>query len=329
MAVANTNFDHILTTTFERVRAVLADNLTTHSVVLAAIRMAGGVRIEPGGAFIRENLLYGSNPTVKSYQGLEVFDTAEAEGISAARFDWKQLGGTVVIPNIELFQNSGKAQIKSILQSRLEQLDITFRETVDDQLLADGTGNGGKDLGGLDLLVEDGTAWGTGGNIDSSTWTFWRNQFLDFDGTYTSFSTAAQGSVEGMIALRVVRDLCRRKKDLPNLILSGATLKQAYEHYMEGTHVRIRHDSRLADLGFPNIEFDGIPWVYDASVADDDLWMLNTNHLHFVIGEGHNFKVDPFQTPVDQDGRVAKMTLYANMTTSNRARQGRIIDFAV
>src|SRR5688572_4261457 len=142
--MATINLDNIFTTTFRLVRAEMADNLTSQDPVLALIREAGGVRTEKGGAEIQENLLYGANGTVRSYSGYEAHDLTPQEGIDAALFQWKQLVGTVSISGIQKFKNSGKSQIASLLKTKVKQLNISFKSVVADQLLSDGTGNGGK-----------------------------------------------------------------------------------------------------------------------------------------------------------------------------------------
>lgn len=329
------NLDQIFTTTFRRVRAEMADNLSSQNPVLAYIREAGGVRTEGGGAEIQENLLYGANTTVASYTGYETSDYTPQEGIDAALFQWKQLRGTVTISGIQKFKNSGKSQIRSLLQTKVKQLDISFRDEVADQLITDGTGNGGKDITGLDLMVEDGTAWSTVGGIDSSTYTWWRNKFIDFDGTYsTSFNTTASGQsdVEGIRAFRHMYNLLIRGTDKPKLILTSREVAEAYES-VGGlrSRVQLASDPKLLELGFASLQYKDVPivWVDNigaGSTNDQDVWFLNTDYLHFVIGEGHNFTMTEFVKPINQDASVAEMYLYANMTCSNRSLQGRLID---
>ena len=334
--MATINLDQLFTTTFRRVRGPMTDNLSTQNVVLASIREAGGLRVEDGGVEIQENLLYGSNSTVRAYSGYEPFDLTPQEGIDAAIFQWKQLVGTVSISGIQEFKNSGKSRIKSLLETKIKQLDVSFREAVGDQLLDDGTGNGGKNLTGLDLVVEDGTAWSTVGGIDSNTYTFWRNQFIDFDSAFsTSFTTKASGQVdvEGIRAFRRMYNLLVRGTDKPNLILTSREVAEAYESVGSGDRSRIMLGTspKLLELGFTNLFYKDVPIVWTANIGvgstnDQDVWFLNTEYLKFVIGSGHNFAMSDFVKPIDQDARVAHMHIYANLTCSNRSLQGRLID---
>jgi hypothetical protein len=231
------------------------------------------------------------------------------------------------------FQNSGQSRIVNLLSTKVKQLRITFKNKVRDQLLADGTGNGGKDITGLLAAVEDGTAWGTYGNIDSNTWTFWRNQFLDFDASFgTTFATLASGQaeVDGVRALRRLTHDCTRGTDRPNLILTSQTIAEAYQNVASGDGKgRLSLNANTFDLGFSSYTFEGIPIVWDDGVAADDMFFLNTDYLHLVMGKGRKFKLSEFMEPADQDARVAKMLLYAQLTVSNRSLQGRIIDLTV
>lgn len=327
--MADPNLGTLVATTIKNYRPTLADNLSTHSVVLAVMKRHGFIREDAGGTSIVEPLLYGSNTTVKSYHKYEAFDLTPQEGVDAAEFPWKQIGGTVSISGLEEFQNQGKSRMINLLEAKLTQLDISFRERVNEQLLSDGTGNGGKDITGLAAAVEDGAAWSTYGGIDSNTFTWWRNYFLDFDGTYTDFGTADGASVQGMTAMRNAFTQVLRKKEVPGLILTTRELYNAYEAYGEGDKLRVmmKSDKGLLDMGFENLMFKGTVITYDDDVPANYMWFLNPQYLKFVVGKGRNFKVGPFEEGREQDARSAKIILYCQLCCSNRARQGLIVDF--
>lgn len=328
--MADPNFGTLVATTIKNYRKTLADNLSTHSVILALLRKHGFIREDSGGTSIVEPLLYGSNSTVSSYHKYETFDLTPQEGIDAAEYSWKQLGGTVSISGWEEFVNSGKSRMINLLESKLTQLDISFREEVNSQLLSDGTGNNGKDITGLQAAVENGGAWSTYGGIDSSTYTWWRNYFLDFDGTYTDFLTADGSSVEGMTAMRNAYTQVLRKKEVPGLILTTDTIFNAYEAHGEGDKFRVmQSDKAMLDMGFENLKFKNTVMAYDTDVPAQHMWFLNPQYLKFVIGKGRNFKVGDFKEARDQDAKSSKIILYAQLTVSNRARQGLIDDLVV
>lgn len=325
------NFGTLVATTIKNYRPTLADNLSTTSVVLASLKQHGFIREDEGGTTIVEPLMYGSNTTVKSYYKYEPFDLTPQEGLDAAEYPWKQIGGTVSISGLEEFQNQGKSRMINLLEAKLTQLDISFRERVNEQILSDGTGNSGKDITGLQAAVEEGTAWSTYGGINSNTWTFWRNYFLNFTGTYTSFDTADGSSVQGMTAMRNAFTSVMRKQEVPGLILTTREIYNEYEKYGEGDKLRIvmppASNKGLLDMGFETLKYKNTMITYDDDVPAGYMWFLNPQYLKFVIGKGRNFKVGEFEEGREQDAKSSKIILYAQLTASNRARQGLITNF--
>jgi len=334
MATGNVNFDALTTTTLQNHRRAIADNVVNNQAILAQLRSHGFIEERDGGRNIVEPLLYGENTTVKSYHGYDILDITPQEGITAAEYEWKQIAGAVVISGREVFQNSGSTtQLINLLETKIRQLEISMQLEVGRQLFGDGTGNNGKDITGLNVAVEDGGAWSVYGNIDSSlavnSW--WRNQWADFTGT--SYETTDGKSTEGVKQLRTIVNTASRGNDRPTIII---TARQVFEAHLATLSFQRRfNDSRLADLGFDNILFDGVPMIWDDDVPTDDTsssytaFVLNANYLRFVIGKGRNFVSSPFVSPANQEAKVNHVILYANIVTNNRARQGRLTNILV
>jgi hypothetical protein len=330
----NANFDSLITSTLARHRSELSDVITNNQALFAQLKAFGFIAEEDGSRNIVENLLYGQNSTVASFDGYDILDVTPQEGITAAEYEWKQLAGTVSISGREQFQNSGsKQQIFNLLRAKIRQLEISMQLTLNTQLFSDGTGNGGKDITGLNVAVEDGGAWSTFGNIDSSdaTNSWWRNQWADFSGT--SFETTSGKSTEGVKQMRTIVNSASRGKDRPTLIV---TAQEVFEAYMATLEDKRRFtDGTLGDLGFKNVLFDDVPLVWDEDTPTDDTasdftaFILNARYLRYVIGRGRNFTSSPFMTPANQDASVSKVLLYSNLVMSNRARQGRLTNITV
>jgi len=322
----NPDYAALQSSTLRNARSVIVDNLTEQNALLKLMRQKGGVRHDSGGTTIDEPLMYGDNDTVKAFAGYEVLNTQPQEGLTTAQFAWKQIAGSVSISGIEEFKNSGsKVKVFNLLKAKMDQLKISFSKSVNEQMFGDGTGTSGKEIGGLALLVSDAAA--TVGGIDESAsgngW--WANQRLDFDGTYTTFNTASGSSIEGLDAFRGMWNDVIRNSDKPDLLIGADTIHEAYEAYTEGDKYRT-FNTNTADLGFDNVAFKGVPFVWDVDITDNRVYFLNFDYLKFVIGSGKDFITTPFDRPYAQDARLAHMLLYANMTISNRARQGVIFD---
>lgn len=326
--MSNPNFDTLVATTLKNYRAQLADNVTAHQVLWYQLKERGFVREDEGGTSIVEPLLVERNSTVGSYSGYDIIDVTPQQGITAAEFLWKQIAGSVSISGEEEFKNSGsKTKVISLLQSKITQLELSMMLEVNRQLQLDGTGNGGKDITGLGLAVEDGAAWSTYGGIDSNTYTYWRNQWA----SNVSITVASPPHTAFLNALRTMYNSCSRGKVKPTVIMSDQFLFEQYEASLVPNERYM--DMKLGDAGFLNLMFKATPWVFDEDMPgasnvvtsdDHELVMLNADFMKFVIGKGKNFVVTDFQRPENQDAKVSQIILYGNLTCSNRARQGRM-----
>ena len=330
--MSNPNFDTLVSHTLKNYRGQLADNITNHQVLWMQLKERGFIREDEGGTSIVETLLVERNSTVSSYSGYDIIDTSPQGGMTAAEFDWKQVAGSVTISGEEEFKNSGsKTKVINLLQSKITQLELSMMLEINRQLQADGTGNGGKDITGLALAVENGAdGFSTYGGINSSTFAYWRNNFLDsVDIDLSDFATL--GRENYLNSLRTLYNSCSRGKVKPTVIISDQRLFELYEQTLT-VNERFM-DMKLGDAGFLNLMFKATPWVFDddmpgASLSttgdDHQLVMLNADFLKFVMGKGKNFVVTDFQRPENQDAKVSQILLYGNLTCANRQRQGRM-----
>lgn len=331
MSTANPNFDAIASTTLQDYRPMLTDNITGHQALLVQLRQKGFVDEVDGARSFVEPLLHGEHDSVGSFHGYDLLPVAPQTGISAAEFLMKQLAVSVIISGREEWENSGsRTRIVSLLDGKIKQAEISLRNELNSQLFGDGTGNSGKDVGGLGIAVEDGAAWSTFGGIDSSTAAnaFWRNVWLDFNAAHTSFGTASGSSVEGMDVLRNTFNSASYGTSKPTLGVCTQTLFEAYEAYGEGSKLELT-DLTLLDMGFQTISFKGVPVVWDEDCDATTWFWLNAEFLRFKIGRGRNFVVTPFVTPPNQESRISQIILYCNLSVNDRRRHARIGDFIV
>jgi len=314
--IGNPNFDALLSSTIANYRDTFADDLSKSYFLLYWLTTQGRKITEDGGESILVPLMYGKNQTVKSYDGYEVLDTTPQEGLTAAKYPWKQVAGSIAISRKEERQNSGEQRIINLLDSKIQQAQISMRDALNLMSFADGTGNSSKDIFGLQLIVENGAAWGSLGGIDRSDVlnTFWRNQWI---GTVGSFNT------NGLAKMRNLYNSCSRGNEHPDF---GVTTQAVFEAF-EASQVSNQRfvDSRIADSHFELLKFKGMILGYDeqcTSAAADPLYMLNSSYLAFVVDKETDLITTDFVRPENQDAKVCQILLMANMVASNCARQG-------
>ena len=322
----NATFTTFLTSTLRNYRSKLVENLMGHNALYWQLKKRGFVTEESGSRSIVQPLMYGQNSTVSSYAGWDLLDVTPQEGITAAEYAWKFIAGTVTISGEEEFKNSGsKTRIFNLLEAKIRQLELSMQLQMNIQLFSDGSGNGGKDITGLLAAVEDGGSWSTYGGINgsdaSNAW--WRNAYIDFNASYTSWSTAAGKSVAGLAAMRNMYNTVSLGNSKPSLIITNQDWFERYEGDIEGDKLRLTN-TELADAGFQNLTFKSTPMIFDEDLQANTMLFLNSDFMKFVIGKGRNFVNTPFVKPQNQDAKVSQVLFAGQLTLSKRDQHGRI-----
>lgn len=317
------NLTELVATTLRNREKFVADNVTAHNGLLRTMEDNGHIKNAGGGRDLTEPLLYNELAT-KFYDGFETFtiDTAQ-EVIDAAVFDWKQLGGFSFISGKEKIMNREKWRAVSIAEARVDALIAGLRNKTGLSLYSLGTGDGGKEFGGLRLLVADNpAAAGTVGGIDQVANVWWRNQFIAL-GAVAFAADTIQSSMNQM-QLR-----CTRGTDQPNLWVASANPFTAYWESLQA--IQRVTNARMADAGFRTLEFLGTPVVYDAQCATDltgtgagRMYALNTKYLYFRKAPERWFTTEKARKIENADYDVIPNWTMGNLTTNARFLQGVI-----
>jgi hypothetical protein len=316
MALPNSNFTEIITTSLQGYSGELADNVTNHNAVWLRINEKGNKQTATGRTIVQE-LEYAENGTIQWYSGAETLDVSASDVFTAAEFNYKQLAGNVVINGLEQIQNSGREAIHNLLRSRMKNLTKTLTNEAARSVYYTGTGNSGKEIGGLKLLVADSTS-GTVGGIASGTQTWWKNQKYDFSDNSTS--VGASGAM--LHAMNTLWVALVRGADKPDTIAGDSVY---FIKYLEALQVNQRFvDKKMADAGFTNIMFMSAPVVYDDQCPASHLYFLNTDYLFLRPAKGREFVPLGEKSSVNQDALVMPVVWAGNMTCSNRHLQGCI-----
>lgn len=330
--MASPNISEILTTTLANRTKKLADNVTKNTALLYKLEQKGTIKTVPGGASIRQELEYAENATFMYYSGYQVLNISPSDTFTSADFDWKQAAVAVTISGLEgSVQNTGPDAIIPLLASRIKNAEKTMRNNLWTGMYSDGTGSGGKQIGGLQLLVADDPTTGTVGGINRATWTFWRNQVFDCssDGGSTMSSANCQRYMNSLYSKTV------RQTDKVDLILGDEIY---YNNYLNSLQLIQRiSDTKMGEAGFVNVMYMGAPVVLDGFAAGDaggaaassaqgcpasHFYFLNTDYVHWRPHVDRNMV--PLETvqSINQDATVKLIVFAGNMTLSNAFLQG-------
>lgn len=333
----------LLTTTLEHYRPTMADNVFRSHIALSKLMDNDNVRRQAGGNEIVQPLMYGRNDTVKSYSGYEKFDTTPQDGITAAEYDWKQIGATVSISRKERRVNSGKEALFNLLEKKVQQAEMSIKEVINEMLVnAFTAGNSGKDLTPFHALAPKDPSGGTAselGDIDGADHNWWRSQNL---------ASTASSQEDIKTELYRMYNLCSRQglNSKPDLIMTDQI---TYENYELALDDKIRYvDEDTADLGFEEaIRVKGATMVWDEVMPDvqnqtefdttasfdgssnpetGTAMFLNTDFIEFVIDSETEFENTDFQQPTDQDAALSKILFMGELCCANRQKQGVLYD---
>ena len=212
---------------------------------------------------------------------------------------------SISISGKEERQNSGRSKIIDLLEAKTKQAEMSLTEALSTGLFSDGTGNGGKDLTGLEAMVSNS---GVYGGIDSSTYTWWQagveatTEALGLPKMRTAFNAASIGG-----------------KDTPSLIVTTQALYEKYESFLTTTiQMNAAGTKDLADAGFQVLEFKGVPIVWDELCPSGVMYFLNKKHMRLVVHRDANFETTAFVKPENQDARVAQILFMGNLTCNRR-----------
>lgn len=321
--MATPNLSEVITTTLRRRTKKLADNVTDHIPLLKRLKEKENINMVSGGRTLVRELEYAENGTFQWYDGYEALNTAASDVFTAAEYNWKQAAVVITMSGRERRMNSGDNAVINLLSSRIKNGEKTMMNNVAAGVASDGTGSGGKIIGGLQSLVADTPTSGTVGGIDRATYSFWQNQYYRgvTDGGAAVSATTVQGYMHALY-LRTIRN-----SDRTDLIVAGTT----YFKYYWDSLVAIQRITSAEDgaTGFKNIAFYGpggqADVMYDSTISATRMYFLNTDFLFFEVHEDANFVALEPRDSTNQDAMARPLIFMGNLTMSNAALQGVLV----
>lgn len=316
--MSNPDMLEMVTSTLRHRRPKIADATTKNNALMLQLRRKGRISLIGGGRTISCPISYEENTNFQFYTGRESLNVAGQEVLTSSEFPWKQYACGVSISGLEMLQNDGKEQIINMMKARITNAERTIANKMHESSYSDGTGSAGKEFGGLDLINSSGTG-ATVGGINASTAAWWENKH------------AATGGVAVASIYADMLDLClslQRGTDKTDLIISDNTYYSALNQSLQGQ--RRYMDSKMADAGFRNILFEGIPVVFDGGdggYAPVGMHFLDSSELELIMHrKRNNVILSGPRRPVTEDSDTVVIAGMGNYITGNRARHGRLTD---
>lgn len=319
----------VTTVTQDKFIPKVVDNVLAGNVM--CMRFLQNSRPWGSGHKLIQPIKYQSSTSGGSYSGFDAFSTTQANTRVSAEFDPKQNYFSVVINGIQQAVNKGDAGVLDLLATEMDSVAQDMADGLGTQFYSDGTGNGSKDITGLDAAVDDGNGTATYGGLLRTTYTTWVS-------TYTSNAGALT-----IANLRSAYDSAKIGNDAPSLIVMHPSEWSTYEGLLQATinyHTQVQGYPRMTrfgikrnagtgqvgDVGFDTLFFRGIPVVADEKNTDGYVWMLNEKHIWFARLDHpkypakqnqYGFAWTGLKEPTNQDASVGQFLLYGNIISDS------------
>ena len=309
----------IVTTTLRNRTGKLADNVTKNNALLNRLKKKGKVKPVSGGRTIVQELEYAENGTYKRYSGYEALNISPSDVFTGAEFNYAQAAVAVSISGLEMLQNSGEEAIIDLLESRISNAERTLTNNVGIDCYSDGTADGGRQIGGLQLLVPF-TNTNTVGSINAGTYSFWQN--TAYSSVTNGGSPANSANIQSYMNRVWVQQV--RGADHPDLIIADNNYFRLYLESLQAIQRIASEES--AQAGFTSLKYMNADVILDGGFGGgaptNSMYFLNTDYLFFRPHADRFFApLGDDRFAVNQDAMVKLVGFAGNMTVSNRRLQ--------
>lgn len=328
--VVSVDWGDVVTTTLESRSKTLADNITNNNATLSWIKKAGRQKMFNGGREIYEGLRYAQNQSFMWYSGTEYLNVSLNDTMTAARFQPKQCSIAVVISGLEHdIQNTGEEAMLDLIDERTETAEATFENQMSAGVYSDGTAFGGKQIGGLALLVSKAPTSGSVGGLDRGANVWWRNVSVNANTDARGVFTAA--NIQSYMNTTAIS--LKRNSDGVDLIVFDSNLYNLYLNSLIAIQRITSDGSGSAGTGFTSLAYYGAGKKVDVildggkggQIPVNTGYFLNSDYLSYRPAANRNFKVvGGDRANVNQDAIVRIMAWGGNMTAKNLSLQGVI-----
>jgi hypothetical protein len=288
----------------------IADNIYNSNPLFFRLNRMGK-KVVQGGYQIELPVMYARFAAGGWYQGYDALNISPSDTVKNAAFDWKQAYVPVTVDGLTLIKVDSPEAIANFLSFYFAQAEMELAEVIGSALWATSVISNQPDS--LLAAIDNGTVAATYGGLTRASNSFWNAQYdsssttPSFANLQTNFGNATFGGRHPTILIT--------DQHVYNVYLGNFTSTTYFERGPAG------YDEVLAQGGWTNALFNGIPIVVDSHVplngSAHRLFGINENYAYLVVAQGVDFKLEDFQTPVNQDAMVSKIFWTGDLCFNN------------
>lgn len=299
-------YDQISSITERKFIPKMVDNIFDSDPILQRAKKKGWYEKLDGGTTVIYPLNYAKTSASGWYSGADTLSTTDNDQFTGAEYTWKQLYANITISRVDELKNSGDPQIINFVKQKTQVAEKTMIDLLGDGIYSDGTTNV-KSVPGLRLIVDTAN---TVGGISQTTYSWWQAQ--KDSGTTTLSMSALQTIWQNLVI----------NNEMPTVLMATRAnynrfyaLLQPQQRFM---------DSDTAKGGFQSLMFNGAPFIAGAKVPANHIFLLNENYLHLAAHKDEDMRFEPFQKPINQNVKVAKVYWMGIFGSDNNRMHGKM-----
>ncbi len=311
------------------------------------------------GVTVSQPITIANSTTGGSFDGLDTFDTSATNNTRSLTWYVKAYEQSVVVPGIEKAVNgNSEKQVLSLVATRMDEAKNSLADSLGDLLYGYGIG---KDIEGLGLIVDNGTATSSYGGINRAdlpavnadvTAASGGNLTLDLvSAEFDNVSAAGSGQEAPTIALttKAIWSMFEKILNSKLSVSYQATTVTGYNRVSGKTPVgtSVPATALKGALGVDAISYRGKPVVADDKAPAGTFFWLNENYIEFrrllspdlksvgsrnEVTEGVYKDIEmpsflqlrDFMSPVNQFGEIGALIVLGNLICRSPRRQGKI-----
>lgn len=277
---------------------------------------------QQGGVNIQQPLMYKRMNGGGWYRGYQLLTIAPSTTIQNATFTWKQAYQAVTVDGLTLLRADSPLAIADYLAAMFKQAEMQMADTLGEGLWSAGTTL--NKVTGSVLAVDNGTIASAYGGIAHATNSWWNAQI---DSTTTTLTLKAMQALFGK---------AQAGGRAPTIAFCTQTNYNRYwalNYTFQQFPVQPQGKTmQLAQAGFENLLFNGMPILVDSHIpttgTTGNFYYFNEDYITLIVATRAQFKVEDFQTPVNQDAMTSKLLWAGNLVFSNIQRQAKFTALA-
>ena len=308
--------DDLYTTTWNNRASKVTDQIFDATPTWEEFRSRGGIKLNgSGGRYLEIPLSYAKNETVTSIGRGDTVSLSDTKFLTVAQWEWKFVAGSIIRYFVDDAKNKSAQQHIVWANAKINNLRDSLTDKFEQMLFGDGTDNGGKDIDGLDNIVDaTPTVARTVANIAQTTYTWWQNRQKTSSGVASVFLLSDMRNLANTISEAKTRQF-------PNMIVTTQTIAELFDD--EVLEQRQIVNQTTGDPEFMKTRWKGIPIVWSGQCASGRMYMLNTNHIGLNVDPDINFMSTAWKPiPNQVEDRVMQIVWKGNLIADRRKSTG-------